>query len=118
MRYLIRTLLLIPILFLSNGYTQDWTTWRLPEDAERRIGKGDISYLKFSPDGSRLAVSTTIGIWMYDTHTGAELALFTGHTDRVEALVFSPDGKILASGGMDNSMLLWNWEKVVESMDR
>ena len=110
MRYLIFPCLLVLILFLSNGYTQDWTTWSLPEGAKRRIGKGDISYLRFSPDGNRLAVSTTIGIWMYDAHTGAELALFTGHTEEVKDIAFSPDGQTLASTANDMTIRLWDIE--------
>lgn len=39
MRYLTLTLLLMQILFLQNGYTENWTTWGLPEGAKRRIGK-------------------------------------------------------------------------------
>ena len=35
-------------------------------------------------------------------------ATFTGHTDAVWSVVFSPDSKILASGGKDKSILLWD----------
>jgi WD40 repeat protein len=35
-------------------------------------------------------------------------AVFEGHTDSVEALVFSPDGKTLASGSHDHSIKLWD----------
>src|SRR5579871_4085668 len=35
------------------------------------------------------------------------LLLPPGHTDQVSALAFSPDNKLLASGGKDGVVLLW-----------
>lgn len=37
-----------------------------------------------------------------------DLLLRVGHTQQVEALAFSPDGKWLASGGYDKSIIVWN----------
>jgi len=35
-------------------------------------------------------------------------ATFTGHTNWVLVIAWSPDGKKLASGGADNKVILWN----------
>ena len=37
-------------------------------------------------------------------------ATLTGHQDSVGVLTFSPDGKTLASGSYDGTILLWDWE--------
>ena len=60
--------LFITILCPSIIYAQDYTRWDLPEDAIARLGKGRISDMQYSPDGARLAVATSIGIWVYDAN--------------------------------------------------
>ena len=82
--------------------------WGLPEGATARLGKGEITDIKFSPDGSRFAVATSIGIWLYDAQTGTELALLTGHQKRVSAIAFSPDGSTLASGEEGLELRIWH----------
>ena len=81
--------------------TQDDSGVNLPDGAIARLGKGGVSYddrgIAFSPDGSRLAVATSMGVWLYDAETFDEIALLTGHKEAVTAVAFSPDGKKLAS---------------------
>ena len=48
---------------------------------KRRLGKGEIHEIQYSPDGTRLAVASRIGIWLYDTTTYQAVALLTGDTD-------------------------------------
>ena len=75
---------------------KDYTRWELPKEAKARLGKGGINAIQFSPDGTRLAVGSNIGVWLYDVETGKELSLFAG---MCEAIAFSPDGRYLANGG-------------------
>ena len=107
--FFIFTHLLISTLFLCNCLAQDNTQVGLPEGAIARLGKGGINIMRFSPDGTRLAVGTDIGVWVYNVEEEAEPALFTGHTGHVNALAFSQDGKMLASGGFNNPIIqLWD----------
>jgi WD40 repeat protein len=53
--------------------------------------------LVFSPDGSLLAVRSANEIELWDVASGRLLRTLSGHTDRVVALAFSPDGRRLAS---------------------
>ncbi len=112
MQFSILTLILGMILFLPNTFAQDYTRWGLPEGAKARLGKGRISgNIAYSPDGALLAVASSIGIWLYDTGTYQEVALLTGHTNRVYSVAFSPDGNTLASGGGRQAMTslrLWD----------
>ena len=67
--------------------------------------------MRFSPDGTRLAVGTDVGVWLYDVLDGKETALFIEHPGQVNALAFSTDGKTLASGGFANPVIqLWDLE--------
>ena len=85
---------------------QDYTKWHLPKGAKARLGKGWIKAIAYSPDSTRLAVATSIGIWIYNAHTYEELALFTGHTSGIESITYSPDGGTIATGSED--VRLWD----------
>lgn len=71
----------------------------------------NVTCLAFSPEGTRIAVSMsgrqpTIQIW--DIAMGKPIATFTGHKRRIQSLAFSPDNRLLASGGTDGVIYLWD----------
>ena len=45
---------------------------------------------------------------MWDASTGAKLLTYTGHTDQVRAVAWSPDGKLIASGSDDGTVQVWD----------
>ena len=103
------TLLILSVLFfLPSSFAQEYTEWALPAGATMRLGKGTINEMQFSPDGTLLAVASSIGVWLYDTETYQERALLTGHTNLVSCVCFSTDGRILASGSWDGTIKLWD----------
>ncbi|MYB00801.1 WD40 repeat domain-containing protein, partial [Candidatus Poribacteria bacterium] len=85
--------------------TQDWRLQHLPEGAKARFGKGMITgNFASSSDGKRLAVTCSIGIWIYDTETDKPLNLITGYTGWVTNVAFSPDDTLLASASKDSTI--------------
>jgi WD40 repeat protein len=78
----------------------------------RAIGEAGGPSITFSPDGRSLAAAgfhmdKLVGL--YDVRTGKRLRTFAGHTEwEADACTISPDGKLLASTGVDKQILVWD----------
>ena len=113
--FLLITLLLISTGSLLPSAAQESTDTWLPVGAKMRLNKGVLTCVAYSPDGTKLAVGSEIGISVYDTETHEQLAFFTGgHPQEIRFVTFSPDGQTLAigaSGGWrENAVHLWDIE--------
>ena len=100
------TLIITFCLSMAFGEYESSTQIGLPEGAIARLGKGAISKIAYSPDGTRLAVGSSIGVWIYDIEKGKALDLFPMYG--VSCVAFSPDGKTLISGNRRHNLVLWD----------
>ncbi len=72
----------------------------------------DAENLAFNPDGSLLAAANRNdnSIWLWDVRTQKPLHVFSGHTSMIYAISFDQHSDLMASGGADGVMRLWNVE--------
>jgi len=68
-----------------------------------------IFSLDFNPTGRLLASTSSSSIRISDVLTGEVLETFTGHTNLVYGVTFSPDGTKLASSGLDGKIRIWDF---------
>ncbi|HSS49972.1 MAG TPA: pentapeptide repeat-containing protein, partial [Thermoanaerobaculia bacterium] len=68
---------------------------------------GGFSAVSWSPDGDLLASAAGSVIRLWEAKSGREIRAFSGHQNTVWSVVFSPDGKSLASGSSDETLRLW-----------
>ena len=69
-------------------------------------GLGTINQAQFMPDGKSLAIARTDGIHINDTETGSEIQHISSPS-AVISLAVSPDGKWIAGGLADSTLVVW-----------
>jgi WD40 repeat protein len=94
--------------------------WNTQNGQESLVGDpGQIALWVFSPDQRTLAVaySSSNSPALVDVVSGrTSRASRRGHARAIQALDFSPDGKMLATGGLDRSIKLWDVDTLEERL--
>ncbi len=94
----------------DDGTVRLWDA-ALREPSRSLTKPGDADYpkqesLAFSPDGRWLASGGGGRVQVYEAHTGKRAHAFEGHP--AMSVEFSPDSSILAAGGLDSRVKLWD----------
>ena len=106
---------------LATGSRSGIRLWDVGQNQiAKQFGRDPIECLAFSPDGRLLASKAwdNEGIRIWEVASGDGIALLDEHIEPIgdtQSLIFSSDGKILASGGYDCQVILWdtdNWKPV------
>ena len=107
MKTTLASLILLAVIAL-NTFAQDTSRWGLPEGAKARLGGGRVFDLKYSPDGTRLAAASSIGVWLYDSATGDPVGLLRdGNSSRAVRVAFGSDGRTLFAAA-DDTIFIWD----------
>ncbi|PNH06430.1 WD repeat domain-containing protein [Tetrabaena socialis] len=76
----------------------------------------EVMAVSYSPDGALLAAAAADGgvrVWETSSGRWRELAWLAGHGDAVCSLAFSPDARMMLSGGWDARCLAWSLRDVL-----
>jgi len=108
------------LLLKGDGNKGVYETATLKSEREIKEGAHDNAAIPplFSPDGKRVAIAFggpygggTPSIGVYEWATGNILYTLVGHSQAITCMAFSKDGKTLASGSTDTTVLLWDLTK-------
>jgi WD40 repeat protein len=98
---------------VSGGDEGTVRQWRVADGkilAEHQLGFLRFRQVAFSPDGRLLALSgeqdPVVSLW--EVATWQEVHRLVGHRDEASCLAFAPDGRRLASGSRDFTVLVWD----------
>jgi WD40 repeat protein len=94
---------------LASAAYREVKLWRRPRNVEKFSFDAADAILSFaiSPDRKWLAAATAHQIALYELPSGRLARTFTGHSNDVASLKFSPDSTRVCSGSSDKTLRVW-----------
>ena len=59
-------------------------------------------------DGTQVLVAVADRVFIYDANSGEMIKQIRGHRDTVYCIAYQKDGQKFATGGADNSVVIWS----------
>jgi WD40 repeat protein len=96
---------------LVVGTTTQSFLWDLSSDAPQQLEQSQIgrpTACAFSSDGRLIAITVENHATLYDRADGSIRRQLRGHTEVIQSVTFSPDGKLIATGSDDLTVRIWH----------
>lgn len=98
----------------SDRTVKVWDTHTLSLLISLRYHQLSVNGLAFNPIEHEVkfaSVSSDRQVILWGMEQKTPIAILSGHTQAVKAIAFSPDGKLLATGGDDGFIRVWDVER-------
>ena len=118
--------------YANDSLVKLWDTeeWRLVHSLENETNStvnslSPIDIAVFAPDGRHIAVAQPSSLRVWDTETGRQLvrwhplpeSTYRPHFGSITDVAFSPQGRYLASVGLDRTAKVWDVEAGTQLLD-
>ena len=96
--------------FVLEAVHADGRRWKLDVDPAKERLWWSYTFIPKGPghDKPTLAIGCEAGVIVYDLGTGERTRMYAGHAGPITSLAPSPDGRWLASGSLDQAVMLYS----------